>query len=533
MTKPIPAGEVARGGRGGLTRLGGRGDRNCMFCSRVVFACLLGLLASSSAYAAEPRTTPEAMTVELDLFGGAFFVSDDHELFESGFDGASRRLMSSPALELGLRAGFYPFAFLGIEAEGVFSPVSVEGLDEGATMLGARAQLVGQIPMRVSPFLVVGGGVRGVQSSLEVLGEDWDRELHWGLGAKGHITELVHVRLDGRHVIAPAFVPEGTDGADWTSHFELLLGVGVTFPREGEPEEEKPELDSDGDGRVDAVDACPLQPASTPDGCPVAADRDSDGVKDAEDGCPDQPSDRADGCPLPDADEDGTPDAEDRCPGVFGSPAAKGCPDGDGDGISDGDDLCPAQAGDDGRGCPDPDPDGDGVERDQDRCPDVRGAAPHGCPDGDLDGIPDAEDDCPTQIETWNGLRDEDGCPDEIPAALTQVPAFGPRLSYSTGPVRLARGSARTFARIAEAYAELPGARLEVRVHTEDTGQGEVHRGVAREVATRVKTGLVKAGMEAERISTVAVGPDEPIDTNKTASGRRANRRIDLIVILP
>ncbi|HBB04840.1 TPA: hypothetical protein DCZ39_08395 [Patescibacteria group bacterium] len=32
--------------------------------------------------------------------------------------------------------------------------------------------------------------------------------------------------------------------------------------------------------------------------------------------------------------------------------------------------------------------------------------------DTDGDGIPDNKDLCPTIQETWNGMNDEDGCPE-------------------------------------------------------------------------------------------------------------------------
>ena len=37
--------------------------------------------------------------------------------------------------------------------------------------------------------------------------------------------------------------------------------------------------------------------------------------------------------------------------------------------------------------------------------------------DSDLDGVPDAKDECPDDQETFNGVDDEDGCPDEDTAA--------------------------------------------------------------------------------------------------------------------
>lgn len=86
----------------------------------------------------------------------------------------------------------------------------------------------------------------------------------------------------------------------------------------------------------------------------LEGDRDGDGVLDANDACPDrvgEMSGRRPGCP-PDRDGDGIEDVADRCPEVPGPassvPAEHGCPvmrDGDGDGIVDDEDACPEEAG--------------------------------------------------------------------------------------------------------------------------------------------------------------------------------------------
>ncbi len=60
--------------------------------------------------------------------------------------------------------------------------------------------------------------------------------------------------------------------------------------------------DTDGDRVPDGSDACPTQPGSLRDGCPVV-DRDGDGISDRFDKCPDVPEIRdgladGDGCPI-------------------------------------------------------------------------------------------------------------------------------------------------------------------------------------------------------------------------------------------
>lgn len=170
---------------------------------------------------------------------------------------------------------------------------------------------------------------------------------------------------------------------------------------------------------------------------PREHDMDHDGVKDDVDGCPEIPEDKdgfedSDGCPEIDNDDDGILDKEDACPNVAGveskDPKKNGCPipDQDGDGIEDSLDACPQVKGE-----PSDDPKKNG-------CPEEKVAAPvvpekkcdrwsdpttTGCPNPDRDGdtFDNEVDKCPDQAEVWNGVTDEDGCPDEGGAALVTI----------------------------------------------------------------------------------------------------------------
>ncbi|HEY8042128.1 MAG TPA: thrombospondin type 3 repeat-containing protein [Polyangiaceae bacterium] len=200
--------------------------------------------------------------------------------------------------------------------------------------------------------------------------------------------------------------------------------------------------DRDHDGIPDEYDECPdlaedRDGIQDQDGCPED-DADGDGILDDQDACPTVPGvwwndPKKNGCPAPDTDGDGVPDPVDACPAVKGiesdDPKKNGCPaekqDRDNDGIPDDADKCPDQAEDkDGNedfdGCPDPDDDGDGIPDKDDACPRAKGEPStdptrNGCPNPDRDGdtYDNDVDQCPDQAEVFNGVKDDDGCPDE------------------------------------------------------------------------------------------------------------------------
>jgi hypothetical protein len=263
------------------------------------------------------------------------------------------------------------------------------------------------------------------------------------------ISDRVEIGHD-HDVYAIGGVDIGLDTAAGVPAARIIAGIGWA-PRPH---------DRDGDGVADDIDECP-DLAEDPDGkqdgdgCPED-DADADGVMDDQDACPLVPGvwqndPLKNGCPAPDSDKDGIADPLDACPmipGVFSSdPAKNGCPrvgdwrkrDADRDKIPDRFDACPRERGtahDDAHknGCPVRDADRDGIPDEQDACPREAGSAStdplrHGCkhPDRDHDSYPDEVDECPDNAEVWNGVKDEDGCPDDGGKPLVVVDLKDPK----------------------------------------------------------------------------------------------------------
>lgn len=269
------------------------------------------------------RWAPERNMLEVGVFGGLLVPARDLELFEPRLDRPRQGFLPLARIspEVGVRVGYFPLRFLGIEAEGAFAPTQT--LEDGYTthLFAGRGHLIAQLPFSsVTPFVAVGGGFLGIQSDPEVvLGRDIDPALHLGIGTKVYINRRISVRLDLRDVITPR--RGSRSGA--TNSIEALLGVSFTLGRtrdvdkEPEPELPPPEpSDRDDDGFLDDEDACPDTLGIAPDGCPPPGDRDADGFIDEQDACPDKAGIEPDGCPDLDADGDGIPIPTDQCPDV-------------------------------------------------------------------------------------------------------------------------------------------------------------------------------------------------------------------------
>jgi outer membrane protein OmpA-like peptidoglycan-associated protein len=75
--------------------------------------------------------------------------------------------------------------------------------------------------------------------------------------------------------------------------------------------------------------------------------------------------------------------------------------------------------------------------------------------------------------------------------------------------------------------------RIEISGHTDSTGSVEHNRDLSkRRAELSVKKYLVEHGVADARVEYRGAGPDEPVDTNKTAAGRAKNRRIEFTILV-
>jgi outer membrane protein OmpA-like peptidoglycan-associated protein len=308
--------------------------------------------------------------------------------------------------------------------------------------------------------------------------------------------------------------------------------------------------------RTDVVPDWGVQFAFGWKGFLTAQDADGDGIKDDVDRCPKDKEDvdgfeDADGCPDKDNDSDGIPDAQDQCPDEAedddGHNDSDGCPDQDNDedGISDMEDKCPKDAEDfdgfeDEDGCPDEDNDKDGVPDSVDKCINEaedfdRFEDEDGCPDldNDQDGIKDIEDKCPNKPETFNNYQDEDGCPDEKKPEKKKECDFPQHkvmrgVNFQSGHSEMTFDSYKYLNPIVKKLKECPDVEIEVQGHTDSMGKLSTNMRLSRMRAQSVKQYLVSQGIDPDRIQVQGYGPKRPIADNRTASGRRENRRIEI-----
>ncbi len=265
-----------------------------------------------------------------------------------------------------------------------------------------------------------------------------------------------------------------------------------------------------GTGLVDGVGAPRYRLFTALTFQPTWRDRDTDGIADGDDACPLEPEDRdgfedEDGCPDLDNDQDGLADADDACPDEPGPEEHRGCPDRDGDGLSDRDDACPDEPGPE---------------------------ALQGCPDRDGDGVPDHRDACPDDpLPPGIDPEGSDGCPrlaylTEGTITITQ------KVNFETGKAKVAPSSFELLEAVAAVLREHGSiVKLEVAGHTDNVGSERYNQRLSQRRAEAVRSFLIEAGIEPERLVAKGYGEAVPLTTNRTESGRAKNRRVEFTVL--
>ncbi len=76
-----------------------------------------------------------------------------------------------------------------------------------------------------------------------------------------------------------------------------------------------------------------------------------------------------------------------------------------------------------------------------------------------------------------------------------------------------------------------PSMVIEVRGHTDSTGNSQYNLRLSERRAAAVRTELIKRGIAAERIRAVGFGDTQPIADNRTPEGRAQNRRTEFIIL--
>ena len=158
--------------------------------------------------------------------------------------------------------------------------------------------------------------------------------------------------------------------------------------------------------------------------------------------------------------------------------------------------------------------------------------------DKDQDGVPDSIDKCPEAA----GPASNGGCPSPITAAssaastfpvpVAQEPLRKPlvlgAIHFETGESALSESSLAILAEVAESLNEWPEATVEIQGYSDQMGAEGTNLRLSQLRAQSVLAYLITKGVSSARLRAVGYGSVRPVATNKSAAGRRKNRRVEL-----
>jgi len=140
----------------------------------------------------------------------------------------------------------------------------------------------------------------------------------------------------------------------------------------------------------------------------------------------------------------------------------------------------------------------------------------------------------------WRGQRSSNvvgACPHWKPGAGNsivdelkgggRVRLYG--ILFDTDSDRLRDESKPTLDALVAAAREQTSWKLGIEGHTDSTGSDAHNQALSEKRSLSIKAYLVKAGIEANRLTTQGFGASKPVSSNDTALGRSQNRRVEVV----
>jgi OmpA-OmpF porin, OOP family len=119
---------------------------------------------------------------------------------------------------------------------------------------------------------------------------------------------------------------------------------------------------------------------------------------------------------------------------------------------------------------------------------------------------------------------------DACQAALNRI-ATAYKIGFTNGRAAMDRSSGKALDRLVAVLKACPSGKVEIQGHTDATGPRAKNTALSRDRAEAVKDYLVQRGVSADRLTAVGFGPDKPVASNRTDSGKARNRRIEFRVV--
>ena len=115
------------------------------------------------------------------------------------------------------------------------------------------------------------------------------------------------------------------------------------------------------------------------------------------------------------------------------------------------------------------------------------------------------------------------------------VVALATDVLFESGKADLSKDGAEAIVEVAQVLSSIPGRRFQIEGHTDNvpikTNKFPSNWELAAARAITVVKTMIESGMPPERVSAASFGESVPTSSNETETGKRDNRRIEIVVV--
>ncbi|KKO45860.1 hypothetical protein WG68_09065 [Arsukibacterium ikkense] len=102
--------------------------------------------------------------------------------------------------------------------------------------------------------------------------------------------------------------------------------------------------------------------------------------------------------------------------------------------------------------------------------------------------------------------------------------------AFSHDGARLSDELQQQLVTVTESLKDISYQQLTVLGHTDSSGQLAYNKTLSQQRAEQVMAFMLQQGLPLETLAAEGRGPAEPIADNRTAAGKAANRRVELVI---
>jgi len=101
---------------------------------------------------------------------------------------------------------------------------------------------------------------------------------------------------------------------------------------------------------------------------------------------------------------------------------------------------------------------------------------------------------------------------------------------FATGKADLNSEGTKAVGQLATFLRNYPDRTVAIVGYTDSTGSMQINEALSQQRAAAVQQALIQDGINGSRLEAKGMGPANPVASNKTASGRQQNRRVEVAI---